>query len=213
MQVRSSEQMRTKTIYLLIWFLILEREERSTWHWVRLHLVLSLWLTRALRSVLLDNYSSLLHGKGDRHESGMGCSMQKVWRPENCSEARREARLYRSFYSKGQVVWTSEGYCQWKETPYPKLRHLELFYVWEDASVWARWNHPSHRHLSPPGPASCVFASLAALGLTVGSGCSLIAGILLLPECPQGLHWRAGLPMTVTSLFTDKVGNTPFLNR
>lgn len=36
---------------------------------------------------LVDNYSSLLHGKGDRHESGMGCSMQKVWRPENRSEA------------------------------------------------------------------------------------------------------------------------------
>ena len=96
---------------------------------------------------------------------------------------------------------------------YPKLRNAQLFYAWADASVWARWNHPFHRHLSPRGPASCVFTSRAALGLTVGRGCSLIAGLLLLPECPQGLHWRAGLPMTVTSLFTDKVGNTPFLNR
>ena len=33
-----------------------------------------------------------------------------------------------------------------------------------------------------------------------------------LPECPQGSRWRAGLPMTVTSLFSDMAGNAPLLN-
>ena len=28
-----------------------------------------------------------------------------------------------------------------KKTRHPKLRNLALFYVWEDANVWAHWNH------------------------------------------------------------------------
>ena len=35
------------------------------------------------------------------------------------------------------------------------------------------------------------------------------AGILLLPECPEGLEAL----MTVTSLFTAMTGNSPFLNK
>ena len=44
-----------------------------------------------------------------------------------------------------------------------------------------------HMHLSPPGPAFCVFTSRAAMGLTGRSGCSLKAGILLLPSA-LGAH-------------------------
>ena len=42
-----------------------------------------------------------------------------------------------------------------KKPRYPKLRSLELFYVWENARAWAHWNHSFHRHLRLPGPASC----------------------------------------------------------
>ena len=42
-----------------------------------------------------------------------------------------------------------------KKPRYPKLRSLELFYIWENARAWAHWNHSFHRHLCLPGPASC----------------------------------------------------------
>ena len=46
-----------------------------------------------------------------------------------------------------------------KKTRYPKLRNLVLFCVWEDARVWAHWNHSFHMHFSYPGPTSCMFSS------------------------------------------------------
>ena len=74
-------------------------------------------------------------------------------------------------------------------------------------------------HLSYLGPVSCVFTSWLSSGLTIGSGCSLMAakmaGILFPPECPQGSQAHVeGLPslMTVMSLFTDVTGNIPFLS-
>ena len=71
-------------------------------------------------------------------------------------------------------------------------------------------------HLTYVEPASCAFTSWASWGLTIGSGCSLVAArwqaFLFIPEFPQ--HSPAHHPwwlMTVTSLFTEKAGNIPFL--
>ena len=52
-----------------------------------------------------------------------------------------------------------------------------LFYIWEDARIWAHWNHSFHVHLSYPIRASilCVFTPWAPLGLTTGSSCNLMA--------------------------------------
>ena len=53
------------------------------------------------------------------------------------------------------------------------------------------------------------FYILSSSGLTLESGCTLMdaRACVLLPECPGGLETL----MTVTSLFTDMAGNTPFL--
>ena len=95
------------------------------------------------------------------------------------------------------------------------MEFLVFFYVWEDVRVRAHWNHSFHRHLSCSGPVSCgFFTSWAPLGLTLGSDCSLMAGILL-PKCLQGspAHhpWWQQLPTTVTFLFMDMAGNISFL--
>ena len=42
-----------------------------------------------------------------------------------------------------------------KKIKYLKLRNLMLFYTWEDARVWAHWNHSFDLHLSHLGPVSC----------------------------------------------------------
>ena len=36
-----------------------------------------------------------------------------------------------------------------------KLMIIVLFYIWEDARVWAHWNHSFDMHLSYLGPVSC----------------------------------------------------------
>ena len=57
---------------------------------------------------------------------------------------------------------------------YPKLRHLVLFCIREDAKIWAHWNTFFDTHLSYLGPVSCVFTSRVSLELTIGSGCSAV---------------------------------------
>ena len=47
------------------------------------------------------------------------------------------ARIYRRFCTKGQIVRNIKILLLIKETRYVKLRNLALFYVWEDARVWA----------------------------------------------------------------------------
>ena len=37
---------------------------------------------------------------------------------------------------------------------YLKIKNSALCCVWEDASIWAHWNHFFHIHLSYPGPAT-----------------------------------------------------------
>ena len=60
-----------------------------------------------------------------------------------------------------------------KKTRNPKLRNLALFYVWEDAKIWAPWNHSFDMHSVIS--VSCVFTSWASSGITLQSGCSLVA--------------------------------------
>ena len=52
-------------------------------------------------------------------------------------------------------------FCELKKTRYPKLSNVALFFVWEDARVWAHWNHSFHMHLSYLGPVSCIFHILS----------------------------------------------------
>ena len=46
------------------------------------------------------------------------------------------ARIY-SFFNKNHVVGTPKDDCSLQKTRYLKLINLVLFYVWEDARVWA----------------------------------------------------------------------------
>ena len=73
-----------------------------------------------------------------------------------------------------------------KKSRHPKLRILVFFYVWEYARVCGHWYHSFQMHLSYLGQYPVFFPSWAPLGLTIGSGYSLMAArsaVLLLPEC------------------------------
>lgn len=88
---------------------------------------------QGLRSVLLDNYSSLLHGKGDRHESGMGCSYAKVWRPENALRLAQLIPPHQAFMKPQNCLrpratfhllleGLSEQECGWIKLPHGRAR-------------------------------------------------------------------------------------------
>ena len=49
--------------------------------------------------------------------------------------------------------------------------NLVLLYAWEDARIWAHWNHSFDRHLNYPGPVSCFSPPWILSGCTVGGGC------------------------------------------
>ena len=93
------------------------------------------------------------------------------------------------------------------------------FFVSEDARIWGLCYHSFRRNMrcSYLGPVPCVFTSGVCSGLTVGSGCSLMAATwqVIFPSwAPQGspAHYEAQqLLVTVTSLFTDMAGNISFL--
>ena len=67
------------------------------------------------------------------------------------------------------------------------------------------------------GPVSCVFHILSSVGLTIRSGCNLIAvrlqvfSFLSALRAQEFTFRRLGLLMTVTFLFTYMAGNSPFL--
>ena len=67
-----------------------------------------------------------------------------------------------------------------------------IFYVWEDARVWACWNHSFHTHLSNLEPVSC-FHILGSSGLPIGSGCSLMDTRSHRYSFPFWVVWRAGI--------------------
>ena len=105
-----------------------------------------------------------------------------------------------------------------KEARYPKLRNLVLFFVWESVRAWAHWYHCFHKHLSYLGQCPVLFISWAPLGLTIGSGCSLMAArwqVFFSFLCALRAHQlllRVQSLMTVTSLFTHMAYKTPFLS-
>ena len=74
------------------------------------------------------------------------------------------ARIYTGFCNKDQVVRTSKDDCWLKKARHLKLRNLVPFCVWEDARVWAQWNHSFELHLSSLGPVSCAFSSWVSSG-------------------------------------------------
>ena len=59
-----------------------------------------------------------------------------------------------------------------KKIRYLKWRNLALFYAWEDARVWAHWNHSFDMHLDYMGPEYYFSPSWIPLGCTVGGDCS-----------------------------------------
>ena len=72
-----------------------------------------------------------------------------------------------------RVIRNFEGFKS--RRPHLKLRNIAFFFVWEDTRVWAHWNHFFDMHHSYLGPVSCIFTSWVSSGLTIGSGCSLMA--------------------------------------
>ena len=63
-----------------------------------------------------------------------------------------------------------------KKTRYPKWRNWALFYLREDAGVWAHWNLPLDMHLSSLGPLYPLhITSFFSSGCTAGSDCSQMA--------------------------------------
>ena len=91
-----------------------------------------------------------------------------------------------------------------------------LFYVWEDARVWAHWNHSFDMHLSSLGPVSWSFSSWVSSGYTVQGGCSnlLLDGVNSPAFILSSLRAHSQgccnvvAPWPQHPLFTDVAGNT-----
>ena len=69
--------------------------------------------------------------------------------------------------------------------------NLVVFYVWENAKIWAHWNHSFDMHLSSLRPVSCSFPFWVPSGCTLGGGCNgwglgSRQPICHHPEFPQG---------------------------
>ena len=91
---------------------------------------------------------------------------------------------------------------------YPKLRNLAFPYVCDDTRVWAHWNHSFQRYLSYLVPVSCVFTSRVPSGLTVGSGCSLMAAgwqVFFPSWVPSGLTSSPSVVTVITKTVTSFV--------
>ena len=67
---------------------------------------------------------------------------------------------------------TSKDYCSLKKTRHLKLMNLAFFLRWEDARVWAHWNHSFDRHLIYLGPISYFSPSWISLRCPFGGSCS-----------------------------------------
>ena len=95
------------------------------------------------------------------------------------------------FLQQRPVVRTPKDCYELKKTRYLKWRNLALFYVWEDARVWAHWNRSFDVHLIYAGPIPCVFSSWVSSGCTVGGWlkCLMIwwrEALCFYPEFPLG---------------------------
>ena len=106
----------------------------------------------------------------------------------------------------------------------PRLLTLLL---WQMDSFSATWEDPKRSegvglteifpfiHISAIwGPISCIFYTMSSSVLTIGSGCSLqvLFSFLGALRAQKFTFGRPESPITVTSLFTDTAGKTPFLN-
>ena len=113
--------------------------------------------------------------------------MQPLSSERLLGRCKRGARMYRSIYNKDQVVGTSKDYSWLKRTRHLKLMNLVLFYIWEDAKLWAHWDYSFDKHFGYLGPVSCAFSFWVSSGCTVG-GCLqwLMAASCFYPEFPQG---------------------------
>ena len=92
------------------------------------------------------------------------------------------------------VAKSQIGLSDFHSLKYPKLRNLGLFYVWEDARVWALRNHSFHMHLSYLWPISCVFQGspekvVVVWWLLDGRHCSPP----WVPLVSTGSQWRAAM--------------------
>ena len=67
----------------------------------------------------------------------------------DCSEKSKEGSgISKSLCNKDQVVWPSKTYGSLKKIRHLKLMNLVFFCVWEDAGIWAYWQHSFDVHLS-----------------------------------------------------------------
>ena len=77
------------------------------------------------------------------------------------------ARIYRSFVKNKPGIEHQKISSNWRKNKQLKLMNLALFYVWEDARVWAHWNHSFDTHLNYLGPVSYFSPSWIPSGYTV----------------------------------------------
>ena len=112
---------------------------------------------------------------GRRKTDSWQAMIQRALR--NCSKEEGEEELgYAEVWEQRVDNLNTKRLLLMKENQISQLRNLALVYLWEDARVWAHWNHSFHMHLSYVGPIPCVFISWASLGLTLtGSAFHLMA--------------------------------------
>ena len=93
----------------------------------------------------------------------------------SCLENTRDGRSWwAAIYGVAQSRTRLKRLSSSSSSGYPKLRHLVLFCIRDDAKIWAHWNTSFDTHVSCLGPVSCVFTSRVSLELTIGIGCSAI---------------------------------------
>ena len=123
-----------------------------------------------------------------------GCSLSGTSEGQ-LQSSKRGTRIQRSFCNKDHVAETWYGYCL-RKTRHLKLMKLVVFYVWEDAGVWAHWNHSFDMRLSSPRPLPCVPTTW------VSSGCTVSAVMWQCDSCSilSLLMWQAIFFIHITSL-------------
>jgi len=108
-------------------------------------------------------------------------------------------RLYRSLHQReGSLI---KRILLIQENQISQVKECSTFYVWEDARVWAHWNHSLHMPLRYLGPVSCFSHPPPHKLLSahhrkwLQPDISQITGIILLPGCSRGSEiqvWRTG---------------------
>ena len=125
---------------------------------------------------------------------------------------RRRARLYRSFTTKGRLSEHQKVIVNERKLRMPS-------YGIQSFSMCGRMQEsglagiiPSHAS-QPSWPSILCFHIPSCHGAHRQEWLQPEGWHSSPSECPRGSHWSAGLPMTVTSLFTDMAGTSSLLNR